>query len=75
MENVAISDKEEFNFNEELAAVARLISFARQAAAPLDIDGLTYCLDLALVAVVERALEAELDLQGVAANDHQTPFH
>jgi hypothetical protein len=55
-------------FVKELAALARLITYARQSARELQIAFPTYCLDLALGAVLE-----EMEGHGVEAQPMTRP--
>jgi hypothetical protein len=48
------SDIEVLDYHQELAALARLVTYARQSAQALNIEFPTYCLDLALAAVLEQ---------------------
>ena len=48
------------DFEKELAALARMVTHARQSANELQIAMPTYCLDMALAAILE-----EMELHGV----------
>ena len=52
----------------EIAAIARMIAFARQSAHVQELGLVTYCLDMALAAALE-----ELDKS--AANSREVPAH
>ncbi|VVT28241.1 hypothetical protein [Hoeflea sp. EC-HK425] len=54
-------------FVKELAALARLVTFARQSAQSLDIEFPTYCLELALGSIFEEIVEAGADVTQVMA--------
>lgn len=54
-------------FVKELAALARLVTFARQTAQSLDIAFPTYCLDLALGSIFEEIVGTGADVSQVMA--------
>lgn len=55
-----LSTTENPEFEKELAALARMVAHARQSANELKIPMPTYCLDMALAAILE-----EVELHGV----------
>ncbi len=66
-----LSTAEKSEFEKELAALARMVAHARQTANELKIAMPTYCLDMALAAILE-----EVELHGVdlAKAGKQDPF-
>jgi hypothetical protein len=56
-------------FEKELAALARMVTHARQSASELKIGMTTYCLDMALAAILEEMELHGIDLRKVAAKD------
>lgn len=55
-------------FVRELAALARLVTFARQSAQTLDIEFPTYCLELALGSIFEEIGGTGADVSQVMAS-------
>lgn len=55
-----LSTAKNSEFEKELAALARMVAYARQSANELKIAMPTYCLDMALAAILE-----EVELHGV----------
>jgi hypothetical protein len=55
-----LSTAKNSDFEKELAALARMVTHARQSANDLQIAMPTYCLDMALAAILE-----EMELHGV----------
>lgn len=53
------------NYQKDLAALARMVTFARQAAQDLNISFPEYCLDLALAAVLDELKIAGVDISTV----------
>tara|TARA_R110002020_G_scaffold475558_1_gene710900 strand:- start:12643 stop:12879 length:237 start_codon:yes stop_codon:yes gene_type:complete len=62
------TDRQDPEFVKELAALARLVTFARQTAQSLDIAFPTYCLDLALGSVFEEIVKSGADVSQVMAS-------
>lgn len=54
--------------SEEFAALARLIIYARQTSKTLNAEFTSYCLDLALAAVIDEMEKAGLDTSIMAPN-------
>lgn len=54
------------NFQEELAALARLVTFARQTAQDLNVTFPIYCLDMALGAVLDELKIVGVDVSTIA---------
>jgi hypothetical protein len=69
------SDDEEFA--KELAALARLVTYARLSAQSLNIAFPTYCLDLTLGAVLDEMRQIGVDTRIMANDDYGIPvgFH
>lgn len=63
--NKLIAEQSE-NFQTELAALARLVTFARQAAQDLNVTFPVYCLDMALGAVLDELKIAGVDVSTIA---------
>ena len=55
-----ISATTSIDFEKELLALARMVTHARQSAADLDIAMPTYCLDVAMAAILE-----EMEMHGI----------
>ncbi|MDB5525025.1 MAG: hypothetical protein JWM58_2788 [Rhizobium sp.] len=64
-----LSTVNETDFAKELAALARMVTHARQSASELRIDMPTYCLDMALAAILEEMELHGVDLQKVTKKD------
>lgn len=53
-------------FHEELAALARIVAFARQTAQDLNVSFPAYCLDMALGAILDELKVAGADISALA---------
>jgi hypothetical protein len=64
-------------FARDLAALARLVTYARLSAQSLNIAFPTYCLDLTLGAVLEEMRQNGVDTRIMANDDYGIPvgFH
>jgi hypothetical protein len=69
MKDILNTSPEDVDLAKELAALARLVTFARQSAQSLKVAFPTYCLDLALGAVLEEMKDIGMDTTRVMAND------
>lgn len=63
MRNRPIYAPNDPEYAKELAALARMVTFARQTASDLNVGMPTYCLEMALAAILE-----ELEVRGVDLN-------
>ncbi|UVC12313.1 hypothetical protein IHQ71_29240 (plasmid) [Rhizobium sp. TH2] len=54
------------NFQKELAALARIVSFARQTAQDLNVSFPAYFLDMALASVLDELKIAGVDISSVS---------
>jgi hypothetical protein len=64
-----IAELSNTEFEKELAALARMVTHARQSASDLKIGMPTYCLDMALAAILEEMELHGVDLRKVAAKE------
>lgn len=64
MTNMIVEQSEDFQ--KELAALARIVTFARQSASDLNVAFPTYFLDMALAAVLDEMKIAGVDVSSVA---------
>ena len=71
IENSETIDGAEVDFLKEMAAIARMITMARQQANDLGADFPTYCLDLALGAVLQVMEQRIDDGQAAPSSRHQ----
>jgi hypothetical protein len=72
-----IADQSE-NFQRELAALARMVTFARQTAQDLNVSLPTYFLDMALASVLDELKIAGVDIssvQGATVAGHVQGYH
>ena len=53
----------------ELAALARMVTFARRAAQSMNIELPTYCLNLALDSIIEEMKIAGIDVSSIVGQD------
>lgn len=58
----------------ELAALVRMIAFARQTALDLNLQLPSYCLEIAMDAVIEELKVAGVDVRSIAGNDEIAPL-
>lgn len=66
------------DFEKELAALARMVTHARQSASELQIAMPTYCLDMALAAILEEMELHGIDLKKASKREKLgmvAPFH
>ncbi len=73
-----LSTVENTDFEKELAALARMVTHARQSASELQIAMPVYCLDMALAAIVEEMELHGIDLKRVGNTSNSgipTGFH
>jgi DNA polymerase I-like protein with 3'-5' exonuclease and polymerase domains len=68
----AITDTE---FEKELAALARMVTHARQSANELRITMPVYCLDMALASILEEMELHGIDLKKVTCSDKNAAMH
>ena len=76
MDRIIVEQSE--NFQKELAALARMISFARQSAQDLNVSLPTYFLDMALASVLDELKIAGVDVStgaGTAEIGHVEGYH
>jgi hypothetical protein len=64
MDRIIVEQSE--SFQKELAALARMVSFARQTAQDLNVSLPTYFLDMALASVLDELKIAGVDVSSVA---------
>lgn len=64
MDRIIIEQSE--SFQKELAALARMVSFARQSAQDLNVSLPTYFLDMALASVLDELKIVGVDVSSVA---------
>lgn len=57
------------DFEKELSALARMVTHARQSASDMQIAMPTYCLDMALAAILEEMELHGIDLKKVGKKD------
>jgi hypothetical protein len=57
------------DFARDLTALARLVTFARHCARDLNLKLPAYCLDVALMSILEEVEKSGIDLKEVAAKD------
>ena len=60
---------EKDEFAKDLAALARLVTYARQSSQALNIEFPTYCLDLALGAIMEEMQDIGVDTTRLMATE------
>lgn len=65
MKAVVVEQSEDFQ--KELAALARMVTFARQSAQDLNVAFPTYFLDMALAAILDELKIAGVDVSAVGA--------
>lgn len=78
MDTAVGCESNETDVARELTALARLITFARHCARDLNLKLPAYCLDVALMSILEEVDRCGIDLKEVAAkNDYGVPaaFH
>lgn len=57
------------SYQEELAALARLVTFARQSAQDLNVSFPAYCLDMALSAILDELKVAGVDVSSLGKRE------
>lgn len=69
MDTAIAYDSKDKDFARELTALARLVTFARHCARDLNLKLPGYCLDVALMSVLEEVEKCGIDVKEVAAKD------
>ena len=75
IENSETIDGPEVDFLKEMAAIARMITMARQQANDLGADFPTYCLDLALGAVLQVMEQSGAEISPIEHVGWSGPRH
>ena len=75
IENNEATEGPEVDFLKEMAAIARMITMARQTANDLGADFPTYCLDLALGAVLQVMEQSGAEISPIDRVSWSGPRH
>ena len=77
MQETLTREPQDEEFAKELAALARLVTYARLSAQSMNIAFPTYCLDLTLGAVLDEMRQIGVDTRIMANDDYGIPvgFH